>query len=177
VGGTVVGVCPVREDAKHLVAAYYPAVAADLLRPLLKFMSVSREYCDGDMIKFMVMLAVSVRTTMHRDFASRTQAELMSGAIPVFPGLGANARSIAEALGIPKETVRRKVSELIEVGWLAREKGKLYTTARSYQELAPAREQLEILAVRYFEVVAALKERTDSAAVGPQALGPSGASS
>lgn len=101
---------------------------------------------------------------MHRDFSRRSQKELLSGAIPVLPGLGANTRSIAETLGIPKETVRRKVSELIEAGWLARERGKLYSTARAYQELAPVREQLETLAARYYEVVAALKERTENTA-------------
>jgi DNA-binding GntR family transcriptional regulator len=109
------------------------------------------------MTKFMIMLVVALRTTMHRDFASRTQAELISGEIPVFPSLPINVRSIAEILGLPKETVRRKVTELADSGWLAREHGRLYFTAAAYQQLAPVREQIEDLAARYYEVVAALK--------------------
>jgi DNA-binding Lrp family transcriptional regulator len=105
----------------------------------------------------MIMLVVALRTTMHRDFESRTQTELLSGEIPVFPSLPISVRSIGEMLGLPKETIRRKVAELAEAGWLVREHGRLYFTAAAYQQLAPVRVQIEELAARYYEVVAALK--------------------
>jgi hypothetical protein len=127
-------------------------------------MGVCRDACGGDMNKFLVMLVVAVRTAMHRDFASLSQEELLTGDLRVLPGLGANARSIAETLGVPKETVRRKVSELIEAGWLARQRGRLYATSRSYRELAPMRDELQTLVAHYYEVVSALKARTEEEA-------------
>lgn len=151
-----------KEHVKDLVVQAYPGIAADLLRPLLRFMTTCLDHFDGNLTKFLVMLIVALRTTMHRDFASRTHEELISGAIPVFPGMGTNARSIAEALGLPKETVRRKVAELVGAGWIVRENGKLYLTARAYQELAPVREQIQALAVRYYEVVHAVRTRTEA---------------
>ncbi|ATE62260.1 hypothetical protein [Thauera sinica] len=40
-----------------------------------------------------------------------------------------NAYSIAAATGLPRETVRRKIARLIELGWISRrENGHLYVT-------------------------------------------------
>lgn len=125
-------------------------------------MNICLQQFGGDLTKFLVILVVALRTTMHKDFASRSQEELLSGAIPVFPGLGTNARSISDALGLPKETIRRKVADLVKEGWLVRENGKLYLTAHAYQQHAPVREQLEAVAVRYYEVIAALRERLEA---------------
>ena len=46
-----------------------------------------------------------------------------------------NAYSISESLGIPRETVRRKVKKLIDMGWVERrESGDLTVTAVCEQE-------------------------------------------
>lgn len=140
-----------------LVSESYPLVANGLLRPLLDFMVLSREHCGGDADKFLIVLVVALRTTEHRDFAGYTPEQLSSGEVPVFPGLGTNARSIAASTGIPKETVRRKVADLVDAGWLFREGHNLYFTARAYRALAPVRESLERMAVRYHDIVAALR--------------------
>jgi len=138
------------------VAENYPVIAHDLLRPLLDLFSVAREICAGDSDKFLIMLVVANRTTEHKLFASYSQSQLLSGEVPVFPGLGTNVRSIAESIGAPRETVRRKVGELIIAGWIARQGTDLYFTATAYQQLAGARIAIEQLAVRNFEVVAEL---------------------
>jgi len=148
------------QDAKALVAEAYPEIAAELLKPLLSLMRVWREIGDGDFHRVLILLVITLRTTMHRDFARRTQKELLSGVIPVFPALRTNARSIAETVGVPKETVRRKVSDLIETGWVVREGGKLRLTALAYQQLTPIREQFQVLAVRCHEVISDLLERS-----------------
>ena len=50
-----------------------------------------------------------------------------------------NVESIAEATGIPRETVRRKVSELLEIGWLERgAKGGLSVTPQATDNLESA---------------------------------------
>lgn len=148
-----------REELLDLVANNYPAISLSLLRPLLRLFSISREACGGDNDKFLIMLVIAVRTTEHELFATYTQAELLSGDIPVFPTLGTNVRSIAESTGTPKETVRRKVGELIEAGWISRHRHELRFTALAYREVADVRVAIEDLAVSNFQVVADLARR------------------
>jgi len=143
-------------NAKPLIASHYPSIAEHLLRPLLKLLTVFRELCGGDSTKFLVILFLTLRTTMHRDFAAHSQEDLLGGAAPILPALRTTVRSTAEAIGVPKETVRRKIAELVEAGWLVRRSGKLYFTALAYAELTPVREQIEAMAARYHEVVDAL---------------------
>ncbi len=149
-----------RDTVRRLVADNYPAIARGLLRPLLHFMSTSREACGGDFDKFLIMLVIAIRTTEHESFSRFSQAQLLSGEIPVFPTLGTNVRSIAESTGTPKETVRRKVAELVDAGWISREGNDLRFTAIAYQQLATVRVAIEDLAVSNFEVVAGLARRS-----------------
>ena len=145
-----------RKVIRQLVAQNYPTIAHGLLRPLLNLLNTSRSACGGDVDKFLIMLVIAIRTTEHEGFATYSQAELLSGEIPVFPTLGTNVRSVAESTGTPKETVRRKVAELVEAGWISRQGNDLRFTALAYQELAGARVAIEDLAVSNFEVVADL---------------------
>jgi DNA-binding MarR family transcriptional regulator len=145
-----------RKAVAELVAENYPALALRLLRPLLDLFTLGRESCGGDLDKFLIMLVIAVRTTEHGLFATYTQAQLLSGEIPVFPTLGTNVRSIAASVGLPRESVRRKVAELVEAGWIKREGNELQFTTSAYQDLARAREAIEQLAVRNFETVSSL---------------------
>jgi CRP-like cAMP-binding protein len=145
-----------RDVVRLLVADNYPTIARSLLRPLLHLLSISREACGGDVDKFLIMLVIAIRTTEHESFATYSQAQLLSGEIPIFPTLGTNVRSIAESTGTPKETVRRKVGELIEAGWISREGNELRFTVLAYQALAGVRVAIEDLAVSNFQVVADL---------------------
>jgi hypothetical protein len=147
------------QELPKLVRESYPRIAEDLLAPLLDLMILSREHCGGDLEKFLIVLVVAIRTTEHKDFAGFSHEELISGKVPVFPSLGTNGRSIAASAGIPKETVRRKVAELVDAGWFVRRGHNLYFTAQAFQQLAPVRESIEELAVRYHEVVGELRRR------------------
>ncbi|MDB5450672.1 MAG: hypothetical protein JWQ52_1800 [Phenylobacterium sp.] len=139
-----------------LVAEKYPCIAKDLLKPLLEMLTVARRLCGGDMEKFLIILVVGVRSAEHPLFASLTPAQLARGDIPVLPSLGTNARSIADSMGIPKETIRRKVGEMIEAGWLVRRGHDLLLTSHAFQQLTPIRESLETLAASNWKTVAAL---------------------
>ncbi len=120
---------------------------------------ISREACGGDGDKFIIMLVVAVRTTEDKRFSEYTQEELLSGEVPVFPSLGTNVRSISDSIGVPRETVRRKVRELIAAGWIDRKGADLRFTALAYQQLAGARVAIEHLAIRNFEVVSELVQK------------------
>lgn len=137
---------------KRLLSEVHPKVAYDLLRPLTELLSVGRQVC-GDADKFLIILVVGVRTAGHPAFKDFSQADLLAGRAPVLPSLGTNMRSIAASVGIPKETTRRKVAELYEAGWLARAGRDVRFTAKGYQELAPVRERIEALALRYAALV------------------------
>ncbi len=149
-----------REELRRLVADHYPTIARSLLRPLLHLLSISREACGGDVDKFLIMLVIAIRTTEHEGFATYSQAQLLSGEVPIFPTLGTNVRSVAESTGTPKETVRRKVGELIEAGWISRERNELRFTAVAYQELAGVRVAIEELALSNFHVVTDLARQS-----------------
>ncbi len=146
-----------RKALQHLVASHYPQVATDLLEPLLRLLQLARASCANDTDKFLVLLVIGVRTTQHRAFRAETPERIASGDIPILPSLGVNVRSIAESLEIPKETVRRKVQELIEAGWVVRQDGNLHATARAYQDFTRVREEVAALAARCYEVVAQLE--------------------
>jgi hypothetical protein len=152
------------QDLLDLVADNYPVIAHGLLRPLLDVFSLSREACGGDADKFLIMLVVAIRTTEHKLFATYSQTQLLSGEIPVFPSLGTNVRSVADSIRAPRETIRRKVGELIEAGWIARQGNELRFTTLAYQQLVEVRVAIENLAVRNFEVVADLIERKERGA-------------
>ena len=150
---------PSREKLMDLVAEHYVAIAPDLIGPLLDLLSLSREACGGDMDKFLIMAVVAIRTTAHKDFASFTQDQLHSGEMAVFPSLGINIQSIADSVGAPKETVRRKVAELTRSGWIERRGNDLFYTACAWQGLSKVGKQLEATAVSYYETVEGLLAR------------------
>lgn len=154
----------------RLIAAEYPKAALRLLRPLADLLCVARDACGGDLDKFLIMLALAIRTTEHPLFATYAQKDLLDGTIPVFPSLGINVRSIADSLGLPKETVRRKVGELIGAGWIVRRGNELRFTDRAYRELAGARVGIERLAVRNFEAVTDLIRKSSPPPAEPRKL-------
>ncbi|MFZ4808485.1 MAG: helix-turn-helix domain-containing protein [Hyphomicrobiaceae bacterium] len=52
-----------------------------------------------------------------------------------------NARSLAEFTGIPRETARRKVQDLVDMGWVDRdERGYLTASRKAAEELSPLTE-------------------------------------
>lgn len=141
--------------ASHLNDVY-PSVATGLLRPLLKVFSTARTTCDGDMDKFLILLAIGMRTTEHPDFKSLSGAALLAGTPEVLPSLGTNIRSIAASVGIPKETARRKLADLVEAGWLVRERWDFRITSLGYHRLEPICAQIRAMAVSHHDLVAAL---------------------
>ena len=69
------------DSIKTIVADAYPAIAADLLRPLLRLMNICLQQFGGDLTKFLVILVVVLWIMMYKDFANRSQKELLSGEI------------------------------------------------------------------------------------------------
>ena len=144
---------PSQSFLQALLDRDYPAQATGLLRPLLELLTLGRAACGGDLDKLIILLAIAIRTTEHKDFQALTQQQLLSGEVPVFPTLGINIQSVADSIGAPKETVRRKVTELVGLGWIDRQGGDLRFTARGYRDLAPVRERIETMAVEHYALL------------------------
>jgi hypothetical protein len=152
----------VRNAIQVRVTEAFPSIAASLIDPLLSIFQTSRSACGGDLDKFLVILVIAIRTASHPRFAAMTPEQLLHEDLLILPGLGTNARSIAASLQMPRETVRRKVAELVEVGWAARRNSHLYATAEGYRQLAPIRVCLERLTVENYITVKKLLDSTAS---------------
>ncbi|MDB5451800.1 MAG: hypothetical protein JWO33_378 [Caulobacteraceae bacterium] len=143
----------VRDPRRGSISDRYPAIATELLNPLLDVLGRSREACGGDLDMFVILLAITVRSTEHPDFKRLSQAQLLSGQVPELPSLRTNVHSIASSVGIPRETARRKVAALMAAGWVSRIGRDLTLTAKAYRKLGPVHQGVERLALRYFEVI------------------------
>jgi len=156
-----------RQALLRLVAENAPLQAEPILAPLLEMLSLARKACEDDLDKFLIMLVVAIRAAGHRQFAAALLSQGEAGPASPFPSLGVNIQSIADSIGAPKETVRRKVADLVGLGWIAREGNELFLTPCAYQTLTPVREAIHSLAVRYHEVVHGFLAETGAGSAEP----------
>jgi hypothetical protein len=147
-----------RPQVVELLDARSTAIAADLMEPLAHFLHVARELVQQDADKVLLMMIIIVRSNLHPDFRKLDPADIRAGRVRRLPSLGINLRSLAESTGIPRETVRRKVQDLIEAGWVERQGSHLAYTLKAYEAAGPARQALLRLAARTYEVVAQVIE-------------------
>ena len=95
----------------------------------------------------------------HPEFKALTHAAIIAGEPQVLPSLGTNIRSIAASVGIPKETARRKLTDLVEAGWLVRQGWDFRMTTKCYAGLEPVRLRLQSLALSYHDLLGDLLGR------------------
>jgi hypothetical protein len=150
---------PSRPSRRDLPEDCYPGAAGDLFNALLAVLDRARSSCGGDSDGFLVLLVILARTAQHPEFKTRRQRDMLGDEIGVFPSLGTNVRSIAASIGVPRESVRRKVLELIALAWVVRRGRNLLITNQGYRQLAPVHDGLGRLAFRYFEIVSACLHR------------------
>ena len=137
--------------------------APALLEPLFDLVRVMRKIGDGDIDKLLIMSVVGLRTLAHPVFKTRPHQQVLAEET-LIPTLGVNSRSLAETLPIARETVRRKVSELIAAGWLVRQGHNLHITVLAVREMEPFRAEMHRLAAAYFELVS---DAVEAKGVGP----------
>ena len=72
-----------------------------------------------------------------------------------------NVESVATSAGLPRESVRRKVGELIDVGWVTRDaKGGLKVTAKATTALdGTTQEAFKLLAEMFVEIMSSLEAK------------------
>lgn len=110
--------------------AIWPAHNASFARLLVAL----RRQFDGDLDAMLVLLVVSLGTSR-----ADWQQSLLGDWSPGARLTSTNTQSIAEATGIPRESVRRKLEGLRAKGWVARhESGYWAPTHRAAEDLRPA---------------------------------------
>lgn len=143
-----------RKTLLDLVFRESPPRMNELLAPMVELFTGAREAFGGDLDKFLILTVVAIRAASHPQFA-RTIAQARAGGPPAtpFPSLGVNIQSIADSLGAPKETIRRKVADMVDAGWIERRGNQLHLTALAYQVHEPVRDLMRLMFVRHYETV------------------------
>lgn len=120
----------------------YPALAKELLSPLLKLLHIVHGHFSGDVEQFFILGVIAARSLEDPRFAEVDIAQIESGAVERLPSLGINLRSLSASTGIPLETVRRKVRALREKGWVGREGNSLCYMPQGFVAMGPVREAI-----------------------------------
>lgn len=103
------------------------------------FLIECRKHFGGDLDRFLVLCVIGDRTLSRGKAPPDLKYEEMMDEswVPNQPE-ALNTRSIADFSGIPRETVRRKVLELIDLGWVERDENDLLrATRKAAVDLAP----------------------------------------
>jgi DNA-binding IclR family transcriptional regulator len=109
----------------------------------------------------LIILVVAMRTAEDKRVLDIDPDDVLSGAIKVYPSLSTNVRSISDSTGIPKESVRRKVTALVEAGWIHRDDHSLSLAPHASRMLTDFREQLFQVALRYNQTINALEQEQE----------------
>ena len=86
----------------------------------LRLMTALRRYFGNDLDKIIIMAAIGQQQLKEPNLPRRAYAPRVEGPPLGDPGRFTNVERIAAATGVPRESVRRKVKELIACGWVVR---------------------------------------------------------
>ena len=113
----------------------WPAHVAEFTRYLIE----CRKHFRGDLDLLLLLAVIGDRTLVASKVRnSLTYSEFMTGEYVDFQPDAINYQSIADFTGMPRESVRRKVNTLIDMGWVNRTAdGFLVATQKASDELAP----------------------------------------
>lgn len=124
---------------------------------LVRLLTALREAFDGDLDTLLIFAVIGDRHFARRvDPNTPTYRTLGSTEVSDTPSV--NAFSIAQCTGIPRETARRKVAQLVERGWVTNDaSGNLRPTRRAARELAKGTDET----IRFINTISALKGPLD----------------
>ena len=108
---------------------------------LCELLIVLRQQFFGDLDLMLILAIIGSRALPARQTSNMTYAEFISDNTKDRADQPINIQSIAECSGIARETVRRKVHKLEDLGFIARDtQGMLTITDKAINQLAPATE-------------------------------------
>lgn len=140
------------KDGSTLIRERYVDIWPKILDPWTQYLITARSAFDGDMDKMVILAVIGLMTLQDRGFPLRdppplSYDDLLSPDATALDPRPINIESIALFTGIPRESVRRKVRELISRKWVARD-------AQGYLVVLPAAAiDLEALSEHLFRLV------------------------
>lgn len=131
-----------KELDRELIGRKFGSIWPAHVENLTRFLIECRRHFHGDLDLLLVLCVIGDRTfsgaRVPPDF---TYEQFNDPSRHAIVPAGLNARSISDFSGIPKETVRRKVQDLIGVGWVERDdQGFLKATDKARLDLEPLTE-------------------------------------
>ena len=128
-----------RELDQDLIRSKFGTIWPAHVENLTRFLIECRRHFHGDLDLFLVLCIVGDRTFSSGRVPSDFTYDNFNDPVrhPIVPE-GLNTRSISDFSGIPRETVRRKVQDLIDLGWVDRDdQGFLRATDKARFDLEP----------------------------------------
>jgi hypothetical protein len=114
-----------------------------------------RHAFDGDLDKMVILSMIGERTLTSERAAGISYNRFLDGQRGPTSPRPINVQSISDCTGIPRETVRRKIAQLIEKGWVERDDtGLLFVLPKASQDLKPITEGTLEYLTRVGEVIA-----------------------
>ena len=138
-----------------LLFSRYSFIAKDLLALQLDGLVAVRAHFGGDLDRFVIFLLVALRTAQDPRTAAIDPLAVRRGEVSRYPSLLTNVRSIAASTDIPYETVRRKVTHLMDSGWIERIDGQLTLTVKASIEFRDLRGKMLATVVAHHAIVEA----------------------
>ncbi len=131
----------------------------------LRLMKALRSFFGNDMDKVMIMAAIGQQLLRDPALPKRAYAPALATISPGNPARFSNVDRLAAATGIPRESVRRKVNELIAIGWVERVGTRaLAVCPRAAVDMQPATlTEFDVLDRIFAEFAAGLVESGDLA--------------
>jgi len=127
---------------EEYVKAHFGRIWPRHVETLTWFLIQCRKHFGGDLDLFLVLAVIGDRSfSAARAPEQLTYEALIDGSRQPVEPEALNTQSISDFSGIPRETVRRKVNELVDRGWVERgENGYLRATRKAALDLHPLTE-------------------------------------
>jgi hypothetical protein len=112
-----------RDEAARLLEENYLYTHSAWAEGHLALLCELRAAVGNDLDKVIIMGAIGQRMMKAVTTTASSYGELAQGHYELDESLLTNIESISASSGIPRESVRRKVMELVETGWVGRNAG------------------------------------------------------
>ena len=123
------------------ITSHFGHIVPTHVDALCELLIVLRQQFFGDLDLMLILAIIGSRALPARQTSNMTYAEFISDNTKDRADQPINIQSIAECSGIARETVRRKVHKLEDLGFIARDpSGMLTVTDKAINQLAPATE-------------------------------------
>lgn len=123
-----------------------------------------RQIFGNDLDKPIILAVIGQFMFENAVNASKLYDDHLDNDEQLHPARLTNVESVATSAGLPRESVRRKVGELIDIGWMARDekRGLLITTEASSALDGTTQQAFRLLTDMLLAMMAALEERGEA---------------